>query len=364
MSKTLRSYFPNYLSTDAIFTKMSVLGAPWSNEVGQDMDDAYFTMYSGIKNPSEFVTLHLNPGVDTANAMTIARILWGIYGQNWTRLWEAFNTQYTPIDNYNVQETISRTQQNDRNINRTNNLTSTVDGTENRSGEQDGTKGVTGSTSDETTSKRTIEGQVVTDRAETITTTGSTSSDTTSEATETSSLQHGEVVNKVANAKNYSYGFNSTDKVPTSEQDETGSDTHSGTDTTTTTTNSKSTTIGTSKNDTTNDTVQTEDTNSTENITSNSTGTNKSDTTDHQISSLDITTKDTRTDKTVEDTTDTDDIKEDIQRTRTGNIGQNSYQELLSQEFELWRWNFFTAVFEDVDKFLVLPVYDTCSHFS
>lgn len=92
----LRAYFPNYLSDDALFTKMATLGAPWTSEIGQDMDDAYFTMYSGIKNPSEFVTLHLNPGTEIANSLTIARIIYGIYGDNWTKLWEAFKAKYTP----------------------------------------------------------------------------------------------------------------------------------------------------------------------------------------------------------------------------------------------------------------------------
>lgn len=301
----LREYFPNYLSDDSIFTKMATLGAPWTSEIGQDMDDAYFTMYSGIKNPSEFVTLHLNPGSEVANSLTIARILYGIYGDNWTKLWEAFKTKYIPIDNYNVQETVSTTRTSDRTVNRTNDLTSTVDGTETQTSEQDGTQGIT----------------------------GNTSSNTTTDSNGTSSLEHGEKIEREAEADDYTYGFNSADKVPTGVRIETGIDTHSGTDTTTTSDHS----------------------------TSETTGTSKTDTTDHATGTIDTVTKDVRTDKTVDDTLDTTEGKEDIQRTRQGNIGQNSYQDLLRQEFELWRWNFFTQVFEDVDKFLVLSVYSSCT---
>lgn len=305
-NKKLRSYFPNYLSDDALFTKMVTLGAPWTSEIGQDMDDAYFTMYSGIKNPSEFVTLHLNPDTEIANSLTIARIIYGIYGDNWTKLWEAFKTKYTPIDNYNIQETVSTTRSSGRTVNRTNDLTSTVDGTEKQTTEQDVTQGVT----------------------------GTTGANTTTDSNGTSSLEHGEHIQRDAESDDYTYGFNSAEKVPTAVRIETGTDVHSGTDTTTTTDHSTSETSGTSK----------------------------TDTVDHATGTIDITTKDVRADKVVDDTLDTSEGKEDIQRTRQGNVGQNSYQELLRQEFELWRWNFFTQVFEDVDKFLVLSVYSSCTN--
>lgn len=301
----LREYFPNYLSDDALFTKMAALGAPWTSEIGQDMDDAYFTMYSGIKNPSEFVTLHLNPGTEIANSLTIARIIYGIYGDNWTKLWEAFKIKYTPIDNCNVQETVSTTRSSDRTVNRTNDLTSTVDGTEKHTTEQDGTQGVT----------------------------GTTGANTTSDSNGTSSLEHGEHIQRDGEADDYTYGFNSAEKVATGVRIETETEVHSGTDTTTTTDHSTSETSGTSK----------------------------TDTVDHATGTVDIATKDVRADKVVDDTLDTSEGKEDIQRTRQGNVGQNSYQELLRQEFELWRWNFFTQVFEDVDRFLVLSVYSSCT---
>lgn len=305
MGKILRDYFPNYLSTDSLFTKMSQLGAPWTQEIGQDMDDAYFTMYSGIKTPSEFVLLHLNPDSDIANSLTIARILYGIKGPNWERLWEAFKTQYTPIDNYNVQETISSSKKTDRTINKTNDLTSTIDGTDTRTSENNSTQNVD----------------------------AATTNNVTTDANGTSALEHGEHIQRTGETDDYVYAFNSPEKVPTNVTIENGSDTHSGTDTTTTTDHS----------------------------TSEATGTEKSDTTEKSTGTLDIVTKDVRADKVAEDTVDTLEGTEDIQRTRQGNVGQNSYQELLKQEFELWRWNFFTQVFEDVDTFLALSVHQSCA---
>lgn len=303
---TLRWYFPNYLSTDSLFTKMATLGAPWPNEVGQDMDDSYFTMYSGIKHPSEFVTLHLNPDQETANSLTIARILYGIYGQNWTKLWEAFQTKYNPIENYNMQETIESTNSSDRTINRTNDLTSTVDGTEKQTSEQDGTQNVTGSTTNESTT----------------------------DSNGSSSLEHGETITKSAESDSFTYSFNATEKVPVSSQTESGSDAHTGTDTTITTDHS----------------------------TANSEGTTKTDSTDHTTGTVDTTTKDVRADTTVEDTTDNVTGKEETITTRAGNIGVTTTQQMLQQEFEIWKWNFYFQVFEDVDRFLALSVYSPCTY--
>lgn len=245
--KILRDYFSNYLSTDSLFTKMSTLGAPWSSEVGQDMDDAYFTMYSGIKNPSQFVTLHMLD--DSVNSLTIARILLGIYGESWTRLWDAYKTKYSPIENYSIVEHTVHSQNDDRTIGK-----------------------------DSTTD----------------------TSDTSSGST-----NYGERIDTTANAKTYQYGFNSSTGAPTTEVDETGTEDHSGTDTTTSSDTGKTTFN--------------------------------------------------------ENTTDNLDSKSDTERTRSGLIGQNTFQELIKQEFELWRWNFYLHVFEDVDKFLVLSTVDPCS---
>lgn len=41
-----------------------------------------------------------------------------------------------------------------------------------------------------------------------------------------------------------------------------------------------------------------------------------------------------------------------------GNIGNLTTQQLLTQEIELWRWNFIQQVLNDVKDFLTLPVYD------
>lgn len=45
---------------------------------------------------------------------------------------------------------------------------------------------------------------------------------------------------------------------------------------------------------------------------------------------------------------------------RTGMSGK-SYQDILQSEFALWRWNYFDRIFEDVDKYITLAVFDPCA---
>lgn len=44
--------------------------------------------------------------------------------------------------------------------------------------------------------------------------------------------------------------------------------------------------------------------------------------------------------------------------TRSGNIGVTTSQQMISSERDLWNWNYFSTVFNDIDSVLTLPVYD------
>ena len=63
----------------------------------------------------------------------------------------------------------------------------------------------------------------------------------------------------------------------------------------------------------------------------------------------DLTDTETGTDTTAGDKT--------RKLTRTGNIGTNTFQNLLQQERNLWMYNFFEQVFKDVDSVLTIPIY-------
>lgn len=233
--KTMLDYFPSYATSDGIFAKMPNLGAPWTVDVGHQMDIAYFAMYSGLKTPSSFVKLYYTDNL--VNSTLIAQILYTIFGKAWGRLWDAYNTEYNPIDNYNMEETFERDRKDDRTIDRS------------------------------------------------ITDTGKVTSNGTQEDSSTVTVN------------NASYGYNSADAVPISTSTETSSS------------------------------------NSSDSNTTDSNNTSQENTTDGLVG------------------------KENYTRNRGGNTGQNSYQELLTQEFELWKWNYFQRVFSDVDSYLCLSVF-------
>jgi hypothetical protein len=85
----------------------------------------------------------------------------------------------------------------------------------------------------------------------------------------------------------------------------------------------------------------------TRNLTDTETGT---DTTDH-------TNTDTYNRSYTETGTDTTAGKSSRKLTRTGNIGTNTFQNLLQQERNIWMYDFFEQVFKDVDSVLTIPIY-------
>ena len=85
----------------------------------------------------------------------------------------------------------------------------------------------------------------------------------------------------------------------------------------------------------------------TRNLTDTETGT---DTTDH-------TNTDTYNRSYTETGTDTTAGTSSRKLTRTGNIGTNTFQNLLQQERNIWMYDFFEQVFKDVDSVLTIPIY-------
>lgn len=115
----------------------------------------------------------------------------------------------------------------------------------------------------------------------------------------------------------------------------------------------------------------------TPNITRNHTGTDKNDSNSHSnnqsnlwgfnsdtsvpsdMSDGDTTVNTTNTRNLTDTETGTDTTAGENTRrlTRTGNIGTNTFQNLIQQERNLWMYNFFEQVFKDVDSVLTIPIY-------
>lgn len=71
----------------------------------------------------------------------------------------------------------------------------------------------------------------------------------------------------------------------------------------------------------------------------------------------DRTNTDTYNRSYTETGTDTTAGKSSRKLTRTGNIGTNTFQNLLQQERNIWMYDFFEQVFKDVDSVLTIPIY-------
>lgn len=72
---------------------------------------------------------------------------------------------------------------------------------------------------------------------------------------------------------------------------------------------------------------------------------------------IDHTNTDTYNRSYTETGTDTTAGTRSRKLTRTGNIGTNTFQNLLQQERNIWIYDFFEQVFKDVDSVLTIPIY-------
>lgn len=288
MNNPLFYYFPDYFTNGAIFSKMP--SAPWNQvQAGLEMDIVYLGSHSGIKLASDFIYRFTEEGV--VNQQKLADTLWKLYGHNWQRLWDAYMSDYDPLENYNTEESIKRQTDTDRTIDRDITESGTVNSTDN------------------------------------VDSTTTTTDNGTSDTNGTTSINYGKKIDASAETDTFTHAFNTVSAVPTGVTKSTSEEKQSGTDITTDQSHT-----GTINNGTI--TVDSDET-------------------------VNTTTSDTTKDDTKDNTSQT----EEIVRTRKGNIGQNTYQELLRQEFDLWKFNFFRQVFQDCDSVLCLRVFsDFCGH--
>ena len=263
--------YANYLTDGGVFSPMTT--APWVETMtGLNLDIAYLDGHSGERFCSNIINRRLDDSsvLSSDNRTLISNILWAMFGIQWTRLWATMKpTEYDPLTNYQMQET--------------------MEGTENSTRTPNLTKGDTGTVQTTGQDKRTPN----------LTRNGTGTVNDNGSATNTN--------------QNGIWGFNSSTSVPSDMSDGTA----------------------TNENTTTRDLTETE------------TGT---DTTDR-------TNTDTYNRSYTETGTDTTAGTSSRKLTRTGNIGTNTFQNLLQQERNIWMYDFFEQVFKDVDSVLTIPIY-------
>ncbi len=92
-------------------------------------------------------------------------------------------------------------------------------------------------------------------------------------------------------------------------------------------------------------------------VTNNNTTTHDLTDTETGTDITDRTNTDTYNRSYTETGTDTTSGKSSRKLTRTGNIGTNTFQNLLQQERNIWMYDFFEQIFKDVDSVLTIPIY-------
>ena len=362
--------YPAMLSDgDGIFSDLQNLDVPWrSMNIQAALNYGYY-LNSARKMISPFVfdvsnaeenlqtyPIEIDP-LTPVQRTIISVTVYNMFRQKWDRLWDIYNLEYNPLYNYTVTE--------EETINVDDSGTIADTGTQRRVIDTDTTNTGTNTVvtdrevSNTGTDTHNISKQVSDGGNESIqksSTQLNTGTDTTVNDTDTTNTG---TVQNVGSSDTLDglFGFNSSVSV--------GSDTRE-TDTTGTRTDNLAGTV---------DSTVTETQNLTETISGTDTRTRALT---HTESNTDTNTKNLATDedatetetKNLAGTLDTTDTRTDnLTRTteeqsettrslsKNGNIGFNTPQEMLVADLELWQWNFFKSVFEDIDRVLTISIY-------
>ena len=106
----LNDVFDDWLTGDGIFTDLNEFSVPWKTGEETDADliknlnMAYHGSHSGDKNISPIVHKFLT-SEDAETRTKLAGIIYTMFGDKWLKLWDAFNTEYNPLNNYDMVET-------------------------------------------------------------------------------------------------------------------------------------------------------------------------------------------------------------------------------------------------------------------
>lgn len=299
----LNDVFENWATGDGIFTDLDTLNPPWKNldttensKLISNLNMAYHGSHSGEKNISPIVHKFLSSD-DVNTRSKLANIIFTMYADKWSKLWNALEIEYNPLNNYDMIENESINEMIDDTTTKTGTDTVTMTGTDTNAKTGTETLGMSGTDSTATTG------------TETTTKTG------------TDNIAHtGNTENEVSAFNSSSYQDNSKDTINTADNE-----TRNMTDTLTH--------------------------NTTENETRNMTDTTTHNTTDTETRNM--------TDTTTYNSTVDEDISKSNMRalTRSGNIGVTTSQQMLQSEIELRKWLYYQSVFNDIDDILTLSIY-------
>ena len=296
--KTLSELFPNVILGEGIFSEMTT--APWSNDItGSELDIMFFTEYGDrpISPLFKLIPTDNTGAVTLSGRKQIATLLEKRFRVPWKRRYSVLELDYNPLESMKFVTNGGENETIDFTDNTTDSRNSKSSSTLKKTG--------TDTTNDTITYDTVNSSQKSGDIKE------------VSESTETTN----------DNQNNLTYGFNSTEAVPTDKAQKTGNSTNNGTTTST-------------------DTRKTEDT---------KTGTDKSNKTINYNTNDESSS--TLTDTNTRNKQENTDRQKDYNSTKTGALGVFTNQDVLQKELDLWKYDYFKSVFDDIANILCLAIY-------
>lgn len=106
--KRLNDIFKDWKIGKGIFYYLNQLDVPWKITVQSSaLDFEYHGNYSGKKLSSPALSSLVEATLSDTDGQMLASTLFAIYGENWSRMWEALQAVYEPIENYAMKEVMS-----------------------------------------------------------------------------------------------------------------------------------------------------------------------------------------------------------------------------------------------------------------
>lgn len=359
----------NQMMSDGIFNDLQRLDVPWADLNIQSALNYGYYLHSANKLVSPFVfdltdaieDVHTEPyevqPLTQVERNIIALTIYTTFNKKWSRLWDIFNIEYNPLYNYVLTENETIENEGQSTGHKTGTQTTVTDTDIRNTGTDtlvtDRTIANTGTDTHNITKNETDGGTESVQKQNTKTNTGTDTVVTDTDTTNTGTV--GNVTN--GTTTDGLWGFNSDTAV--------NSDTSTGSETGTRTDNLAGT-LDTTETETQNlQEVNNGTDTTTRNLTHTATNTDTNtknlstdeDTTETQTKNLSTSndTTETRTDNLINTISDTGSSERNL--TKNGNIGFNTPQEMLVSDLELWQWNFFKSVFDDIDSVLTMCIY-------
>ena len=353
---------------DGVFTDLQEFDVPWKeSNIASSLNYGYY-LNSARKLVSPFIfdlsgcieeiMANTEPQPLTqAQRVVVASTIFAMFHDKWNRLWSIYNIEYNPLHNYTLTEDESTTVEGSGTIDDTGTQTRVIDTDTTNTGTDtvvvDGETTTTGTDTHQISKNESDGGTDTMQKSSTITNTGTDTTVTDTDTTNTGTVRNvGD-----GSSENGIFGFNSQTAVgsdtTSAESDSTRTDNLAGTlDTTETETkNLQETSSGT---DTRTRALTHTATNS-DTETKNLASTEDTTQTETQNLASTVDTTDTRTDNLTRTSEEQSETTRSL--TKEGNIGFNTPQEMLVADLELWQWNFFKSVFDDIDSVLTMSIY-------